>query len=307
MSDTIDPKPSESNTQRIILVTGATNGIGKEVALELLAQGHRVIFHGRNPKKMDQVVSEALTRVPDAKIDTILADFSSLIEVKGMAEDLKNRFPHLDVLINNAGVYCNKRCFSAEGFELAFAVNYLASFSLTMQLMPLLAKSPSARIINMSSIGHRFVWINPLDIKSQHFFWGWVNYCRSKLLQIPFTFRLAEYLQGSHITVNALHPGIIIGTEVTNTAFIKWGLPLAIGAQPVINLATNPELENLSGMYIERYKISRPSPMALDKTLKSRLWTSSFKWAGLNQAEYEQTLRALTQTDPKCNPPCAFP
>jgi NAD(P)-dependent dehydrogenase (short-subunit alcohol dehydrogenase family) len=307
MTDTIEPTPPESNAQRTVLVTGATNGIGKEVAFELLAQGQHVIIHGRNPKKMDQVVSEAEDRVPGAKIDTILADFSSLKEVKAMANALKNRFPRLDTLINNAGVYCNKRSFSVEGFELAFAVNYLAGFTLTLQLLPLLANSASARIINMSSVGHRYVWINPLDIKSQHFFWGWVNYCRSKLLLIPFTFHLAEFLQGSRITVNALHPGVIIGTEVTNAAFIKWGLPLEKGVATVINLATNPDLEKLSGMYIERYRISRPSPVALDKSLKSRLWTSSFKWADLNQAEYEQNLRALTQTGQKYNPPCVCP
>ncbi|HSN94431.1 MAG TPA: SDR family NAD(P)-dependent oxidoreductase [Anaerolineaceae bacterium] len=284
------------NIHLSILITGATNGIGKEVAFELLSQGHHVIIHGRNPKKIEQFVSEALTRVPDARIDTILADFSSLKEVKTMAEELKERFSHLDVLINNAGVYCNKRCYSAEGFELAFAVNYLASFTLTLQLIPLLAKSQSARIINMSSVGHRYVWINPLDIQSRHFFWGWVNYCRSKLLHIPFTFRLAEFLEGSNITVNALHPGVIIGTEVTNTAFIKWGLPLKFGAATVINLATNPDLDRMNGMYIERYRISRPSPMALDKSLKSRLWTHSFKWAGLNQEECEQELITLSRS-----------
>ncbi len=296
MTNDLDPKPLENKTERTVLITGATNGIGKEVAFELLAKGQHVIMHGRNPQKMEQIVSEATAHVPNAKIDTILADFSSLTAVKAMAEELNTRFSHLDVLINNAGVYCNKRRFSVEGFELAFAVNYLASFTLTLQLMPLLAKSPSARIINMSSVGHRYVWINPLDIQSQHFFWGWVNYCRSKLLQIPFTFRLAELLEGSKITVNALHPGVIVGTEVTNTAFIKWGLPLKIGAATVINLAINPDLEKMNGMYIERYRISRPSPMALDKSLKSRLWTRSFKWAGLNQEECEQELRALSQS-----------
>ena len=289
----MDPKLVDNNNSRIVLITGATNGIGKEVAFELLAKGHHVILHGRSPKKVEKVVSEALDRVPDAKIDTILADFSSLDAIRGMAEELKARFTRLDVLINNAGVYCNKRCYSADGFELAFAVNYLASFALTFQLIPLLANSPSARIINMSSVGHRYVWINPLDIQSQHFFWGWVNYCRSKLLLIPFTYRLAEFLEGSNITVNALHPGVIVGTEVTNTAFIKWGLPLGIGAGTVINLVTNPDLEGMNGMYIERYKISTPSLMANDKRLKSKLWYRSFKWAGLNREACEQELLAL--------------
>ena len=131
MTDVVDPRPPESNHERIILITGATNGIGKEVAIELLAKGHHVILHGRNPKKVEKVVSEALNRVLDAKIDTILADFSSLEAIKGMAEELNARFSLLDVLINNAGVYYNKRCYSADGFELAFAVNYLTSFALT--------------------------------------------------------------------------------------------------------------------------------------------------------------------------------
>ena len=295
MALALDPKLRDDNICRTILITGATNGIGKEVAIQLLSHGHHVIIHGRNPNKIKQTVSDALARVPEAKIDTILADFSSLQEVKLMADDLNSRFSHLDVLINNAGVFCNKRCYSAEGFELAFAVNYLASFTLTLRLIPLLAKSASARIINMSSVGHRYVWINPLDIESQHFFWGWVNYCRSKLLLIPFTFRLAEFLKGSNITVNALHPGVIIGTEVTNTAFIKWGLPLEKGAGTVINLVLNPDLERMSGKYIERYKMARPSPMASEKGLKKRLWIRSFKWAGLNQEACEQELRGLNQ------------
>lgn len=284
------------STDKIILITGATNGIGKEAAFELLAQGHHVIIHGRNPKKMDQVVSEALARTPDAKIDTILADFSSLQAVKQMAQELNQRFSHLDVLINNAGIYSNKRLFSAEGFELTFAVNYLATFTLTLQLIPLLAKSPSARIINMSSVAHRYVWINPLDIESQHFFWGWVNYCRSKLLLVPFTFRLAEYLEGTNISVNALHPGVIVGTEVANSAFIKWGLPLEKGAGAVLNLALNPNLERMNGKYITRFKMTSPSPMALDKGLKSRLWIRSFKWAGFNQSECEKELLTLSQS-----------
>jgi NAD(P)-dependent dehydrogenase (short-subunit alcohol dehydrogenase family) len=285
-----------NSTQKTILITGATNGIGKEVALALLAQGHHVIIHGRNPEKVDTVISEALARNPEAKFDTILADFASLQEVNRMAKELNARFPRLDVLINNAGVYSNKREFSAECFEIAFAVNYLATFSLTLQLLPLLAKSNSSRIINMSSIGHRFVWINPLDIESQHFFWGWVNYCRSKLLLIPFTFCLAEYLANTNIAVNALHPGIVVGTKVTNTAFIKWGVPIHKGAATVINLVVNPELEGMNGKYIEKYRLKTPSPMAMDKGLKTRLWIRSFKWAGLNQIDCEQELLALNQS-----------
>ncbi|HNY84566.1 MAG TPA: SDR family NAD(P)-dependent oxidoreductase [Anaerolineaceae bacterium] len=290
-SKLIHPQTSE----KIVLVTGATNGIGKEVAIQLAGKGYRVIIHGRNPKKIDQVVAEALKRSPKARLETIQADFSSLREVKKMVVELYERFDHLDVLVNNAGVYSNKRYYSAEGFELAFAVNYLAAFTQTMQLIPLLSKSQSARIINMSSVGHRYVWVNPLDIESQHFFWGWVNYCRSKLLQIPFTFRLSEFLERTTITVNALHPGVIVGTNVTNTAFIKWGIPIASGANTVLNLALNPDLEGMNGKYIERYKIRQPSPMALDKGLKARLWIRSFKWAGLNQDEIEEQLLSLSR------------
>ena len=285
-----------TSNKKIILITGATNGIGKEVALDLIEKGHHVIIHGRNLTKIDEVVAEAKLRKPDAEIDTILADFASLQEVNRMADELNERFPHLDVLINNAGVYSNKRVYSCEFFEIAFAVNYLATFSTIIQLLPLLAKSSSARIINMSSIGHRFVWVNPLDIESQHFFWGWVNYCRSKLLMIPFTFRLAEYLTGTNITINALHPGIIVGTQVTNTAFIKWGVPIHKGAATVINLVLNPDLEGMNGRYIEKFKIKTPSPMALDKNLKSKLWIRSFKWAKLDQQQTEAMLLGLNRS-----------
>ena len=286
-----------SANKKTILITGATNGIGRAVALDLIEKGHHLIIHGRNLKKIEEVIAEAKGQCPNARIDTILADFASLQDINRMATELNARFPHLDVLINNAGVYSNKRVYSCEFFEIAFAVNYLASFSLTLQLMPLLAKSSSARIINMSSIGHRFVWVNPLDMESQYFFWGWVNYCRSKLLMIPFTFRLAELLAGTHITINALHPGIVVGTEVTNTAFVKWGVPIHKGAATVTNLVLNPDLEGMNGNYVEKYKIKTPSPMAMDKSLKSKLWSRSFKWSKLDQEQTETMLLGLSRSD----------
>lgn len=283
---------SETALKRV-LVTGATNGIGEEAALELAEKGCQVIIHGRNPKKIEATVAKAYQRNPAAKVETICADLSSLQEVSRMADELKTRFCSLDVLVNNAGIYSNKKQKSPDGYEITFAVNYLAAFSLTMQTLPLLAHSSSARIINMSSIGHRYVWVNPLDIGSQHFFWSWVNYCRSKLLLIPFTFRLGEFLKNTHITVNALHPGIIIGTEVTNTAFVKWGVPVQHGAATLTNLAMNPDLEEMNGKYVEKYKMKTPSPMAMDKSLKTKLWQQSFLWAGLDQQEYENELKSL--------------
>ncbi len=278
-----------------ILITGATDGIGKETALEMAGMGYTVILHGRNPSKLADTKAGILGSYPSASLETIIADFSSLQQINNMAAEMNERFPGLDVLVNNAGVYMRKRVTSQDGFELTFAVNYLATFSLTMQLLPLLAKSPSAKIINMGSVGHRYVWVNPLDIESKHFFWSWVNYCRSKLLIIPFTFKLAEELKNKHITINALHPGVIRGTQITSTAFIPSGLPLSYGVKTLVNLITNPELEGLSGHYIERFKISRPSPIAMNMRLRGSLWQKSFRWAGLNQKEYECLLTGLNQ------------
>lgn len=297
----------QSPSARTVLVTGATSGIGKELAMKLLELGYQVIIHGRNPKKIEQALAEAARRAPGARAEAILADFSSLDEVKSMAEEAKKRFSHLDLLVNNAGLYSKWRRSSADGYELSFAVNYLASFVNTLRLLPLLAQSSAARIINISSIGHRYVWINPRDLNSQHFFWSWVNYCRSKLLQIPFTIRLAEFLKGSKITVNAIHPGVIMGTEVTNTAFVKWGLPLETGAANVVRLVTDPALENVSGKYFQGQKISKPSPAALNTRLKIRLWEKSFEWAGLNRQQTEDFLKTLSQNGQRCNPQCVCP
>jgi len=144
-------------TAATILITGASDGLGKEAARKLAAQGARLILHGRSEAKLQAAVDEILNEFPDARIDTILAYLSSLAQVRAMAAELNERFERLDVLVNNAGVLPLRRQVSADGFELTFAVNYLAPFLLTNLLLPLLKRSAPARIVNLSSIAHHTI------------------------------------------------------------------------------------------------------------------------------------------------------
>lgn len=269
-------------TTKTILITGASDGLGKQAALELAKSGAQLFLHGRNIEKTQLVANELIAQTGNEAIEVIIADLQSLKEVRGLAAELMKRTSKLDVLINNAGVYMNKRSFTEDGFEMTFAVNHLAPFLLTNLLVDLLKQSPSARIINLSSVGHRYVYLNPSDIQSKHFFWNWVNYCRSKLLNILFTFQLAQHLLGSQVVANCLHPGVIKNTNLTKTALITWGISLIDGAKSIVNLATSPKLDKVSGKYFDKLKMSKPSLIAQNKSLQRRVWELSAEWSGLD-------------------------
>lgn len=269
-------------SDQTILITGSTDGIGKETARILLEFNAHVILHGRNPQRLQASRDELQSAFPQARIDSVRADFASLSQVRQMAAEVLERFPRLDVLINNAGIYPSQKQLSEDGFELTLQTNYLAPFLLTNLLRPLLIKSAPARIVNLSSIGHRFVWDNLHDPKSNLFFWRWVAYCRSKLLVIPFTMELAEQLRPHEVWVNCLHPGII-RTKIIRFLPVSWGASVHSGAQTVVNLASNPNLEGMTGKYIERYHMSKPAPLTRRPGFQARLWKKSLAWAGLRQ------------------------
>ncbi|HNZ14555.1 MAG TPA: SDR family NAD(P)-dependent oxidoreductase, partial [Anaerolineaceae bacterium] len=167
-----------------------------------------------------------------------------------------------------------------DGFELTLQVNYLSSFLLTHALMPLLEASPEARIVNVSSIGHKLVWNSIKNPKFSPFFWRWVSYCRSKLLVVAWTIELARHLESKKITVNSVHPGVI-RTKVIRILPVSWGSSVPSGAKTIFNLATNPAYATTSGQYFERYKLAKAAPMALNKRLQKNLWRASHDWAGL--------------------------
>lgn len=266
--------------EKTVLITGATDGIGRETALMFAKVGATVLIHGRNPAKIADTLKALHEANPKGQFFSYQADFSSLDDVRAMAGKILAEHHHLDILINNAGLYPDKRVITRDGFEQTLQVNYLSAFLLTKLLLPLLEASPQARIVNMSSIGHRFVWNNITNPKSNPFFWRWVSYCRSKLLVLAWTIELARQLEGKNITVNCLHPGVI-RTKVIRILPVSYGSSVSSGAKTLFDLATNPKHDKTSGQYFERYKKATPAPMALNKILQKNLWRASHKWAGL--------------------------
>jgi len=262
-----------------ILITGATDGIGKELSRMFARTGASLILHGRNPERLANTLKEIMDETGNTEIQTVRADYASLSQVKAMAEEIKQKVEHLDILVNNAGLYPKCKVITEDGFEQTLQVNYISPVTLTLALLPILGGQAPSRIVNLTSIGHRFVWSNLHDPRAR-FFWGWVSYCRSKLLMIPFTRELASRLSDSNVTVNCIHPGII-RTKLIRVLPVSWGVSIHRGAMTVFNLATNPKFDGVTGKYIEEFKAVKPSPVASSQRLQESLWRISLRWAGL--------------------------
>jgi NAD(P)-dependent dehydrogenase (short-subunit alcohol dehydrogenase family) len=272
---------------KIVMVTGATGGIGKETAKALHKMGARVVIVGRNPQKIAAVVEELKGQHPsEAEVKGMLADLSSLADIRKLAEDFKQKYDRLDVLVNNAGAYFTRRIESVDGFEMTFALNHLGYFYLTDLLLDLLKASAPARIINVSSGAHPMGKVNFDNLNSKGFFMGWTAYANSKLMNILFTRELAQRLEGTRVTANVLHPGFVATNFGHNgkglwSWFVKLSQKGAItpeqGAQTSIYLASSPEVAGVSGAYFHNSKIVQPSTAAQDDEVARRLWEVSKK------------------------------
>lgn len=269
---------------KIIIITGATDGIGKALAQMTWKAGASLILHGRNPQKLEALIHNLGEGIAGQTTLTVKADFSRLQDVQEMAAEILKSVPRIDVLVNNAGFYPAGRVITGDGFEECHQVNYLSPFLLTNLLRPLLIKSAPMQIINLSSIGHRFVWSNVYASAKHPFYWRWVAYCRSKLDIIPWTRELSDQLKTYGITVNSIHPGII-RTKVIRFLPISWGASVRSGAATVYRLMVDPDLADVSGEYFERYKLTKPSLVAQSKRYQSALWRHSLRKLGLKQAE----------------------
>jgi NAD(P)-dependent dehydrogenase (short-subunit alcohol dehydrogenase family) len=257
----------------IILVTGSTDGIGKATATALMSQGAEVIIHGRDPKKGQNVQRELKEKTGRGSPDFLIADLSDQNQVRQLAEDLLSQYTRLDVLINNAGTYEKARRVTADGVEMTFAVNYLAPFLLTHSLLPLLKKSAPSRIISVASGAHedvdRIDWDN---LQGERNYDPWDTYARSKFADIVFTYMLARHIDGSGVTVNCLHPGVV-NTKMLRSAFPGIpGVPPEQGARTSVYLAASPEVTGVSGQYFEDQKPVRSSALTYDRSVQERLW-----------------------------------
>lgn len=244
-------------TKKLILITGATAGIGEAASYALAAQGHELILVGRNPAKTESVAKQIREQIGNQAVHFLLADFSDLGQVRQLAEQVKTQFPKLDVLVNNAGAYFNRHQKMSCGVEKTFLVNHLAPFLLTQLLLDHL--QDHARIVNVASDAQQYGELDLNDLNFEKSYFGFAAYARSKLANILFTYELARRVQVNQVTVNALHPGHV-ATDIYKTDFsilgpiLKWFMGLFImtpeqGADNTIYLATSAAVEGVTGKY----------------------------------------------------------
>jgi NAD(P)-dependent dehydrogenase (short-subunit alcohol dehydrogenase family) len=257
-----------------ILITGSTDGIGRQTALELVEMGARVILHGRNKTRVKRVLQEIAQKTGNDQLDCFIADLSSLQQIRTMCAEIRQKYSRLDVLINNAGVAMNKLETSDDGYEMTFAVNHLAAFTLTLHLLDLLIQAAPSRIVNVSSMVHSSS-LNFGNLVEPRFFDGWEAYCQSKLCNILFTYELAEKLRDQGVTVNCLHPGVI-DTKLLRVNF-GGGSPVTVGSRKLVYLATAPELAKETGKYFTDNRQTISAEITYDQDTRKRLWKLSEK------------------------------
>ncbi len=257
--------------RQTILVTGSTDGLGRALARELVPRGAMVLLHGRSEERLEDTQREVGAGA------TYLADFSSLEQVRLLASALERDHERLDVLVNNAGIGGGdgRREESADGYELRFAVNYLAHFLLTSLLLPLLRHSAQARIVNVASAGQAALDFEDVMLKRRYD--PTRAYGQSKLAQIMFTFELAERLRAKEagVTVNALHPASLMNTKMVYESFGYTMSTVEDGVEATLRLAISPELEGVTGRYFDRLREGRPNKQADDAGARRRLWQLS--------------------------------
>jgi NAD(P)-dependent dehydrogenase (short-subunit alcohol dehydrogenase family) len=269
---------------KVCLVTGSSSGIGKVTARELARMGATVVMLCRNRAKGEATRAEIKAATGNEQVDLIVADLSSLAEVRRAAQEFKQEYTQLHVLINNAGGANSTRTVTVDGFETTFAANYLAPFLLTEELLDLLKASAPARVVNVSSMAHTRGKIDFDDLQGEKKYSTWKAYGQAKLALILFTYELARRLAGTGVTVNALHPGVIASNFDQGLGpLTRWGWKIASpffsnveqGAQTTLYLATSPEVEGVTGKYFANRKEVRSSRLSYNEAVRQRLWQIS--------------------------------
>jgi NAD(P)-dependent dehydrogenase (short-subunit alcohol dehydrogenase family) len=273
-----------STSPRTVLVTGATGGIGRVTALELARRGDRVLITARSAARGEGVLSELRAVGGPNVAELFIGDLSSMSDVRRVASEVRTAHPRLDVLINNAGGLFGTRVLTVDGFESTFAVNHLAYLLLTELLLPSLGAAGNARVVSVSSSGNNLARMRWNDLQYESGYSGWQAYLQSKLMNVLFALALARRLDGSGVTSNALHPGVInSGFGKTTTGLnrlLGWVANLSAispeqGAQTSLYLATSKEVEGVTGQYFIKKKPARANPVAYDQAAQDRLWALS--------------------------------
>jgi NAD(P)-dependent dehydrogenase (short-subunit alcohol dehydrogenase family) len=257
-------------TGRVVLVTGATDGLGRGLAAAVSQAGAAVLVHGRSEERIAATIDEL-----PGEARAYRADFASLDEVRRLAAEVLDREERLDVLVNNAGIGSeDDRQESEDGYELRFAVNYLAGYLLTRELLPLLERSAPARIVNVASAGQ---WpIDFDDVMLERGYSGVRAYCQSKLAQVMHAIALSETLDPERVTANALHPATYMPTKMVRRPVST----LKEGVEATMRLVADPALDGVSGRYFDGQREAAADSQAYDRGARRRLHELSERLAG---------------------------
>jgi NAD(P)-dependent dehydrogenase (short-subunit alcohol dehydrogenase family) len=276
---------------KICLITGATSGIGQAAALALAQMGATVAIVGRSEERCQSTVAHIQRETNNFHVDYLLADLSIQSQVRKLAENFKARYKRLDVLVNDAGAIFLRRELSADGIEMTFAVNHLAYFLLTNLLLDTLKASAPTRIVNVASNSHLGQHLDFDNLQLKRGYNPMRAYGRSKLCNLYFTYELARRLDGTGVTVNAMHPGFVATNMGTNNGrLVRLFLPLIHlnsltpeqGARTVVYLASSPDVETVTGKYFVREREVASDPVSYDEAAAKRLWEVSEEMTGLS-------------------------
>jgi retinol dehydrogenase 12 len=274
---------------KVCLVTGATSGIGLVAARELARRGARVVLVGRNPDKCAAALRHLQEQTGSTQVESLLADLSSQQQVRDLARQFLECHQRLDVHVNNAGGIWLRRQQTVDGLEMTFAVNHLAYFLLTSLLLEVLKATAPSRIVNVSSLAHRGATMPFADLMGTRHYRGWPAYKQSKLANLLFTYELARRLEGTGVTVNALHPGFVAtgfgGSNGWRGSLLQWlarwfGLTPEEGAQTIVYLAASPAVAGVSGRYFVKEQAVPSSRASYDEAAQKRLWQVSEELTG---------------------------
>ncbi|MBZ0200018.1 MAG: SDR family NAD(P)-dependent oxidoreductase [Ignavibacteriaceae bacterium] len=273
--------PTHDMRNKIVLITGSTDGIGQQTAIELARMGAKVIIHGRTETKALETVAQLSQRIGKGELDWVGGEFTSFSEVKKMAEEINNRYDKLDVLINNAGVYKREKIITTDGFETTFQVNHLSHFLLTNLLLDILQKAEHPKVIVVSSVAHMRAKLDFKNLNAEKSFDAYGQYAVSKLANILFAKKLSYNLNGTAVKVNSLHPGVI-KTKLLSQGFELSGSKVQFGASIPTFLAADPHASEINGQYFSKHfdLPVLPSEDAMNEKYQKKMWDMSEKLTG---------------------------